>query len=180
MLIRKRKDSTIDTSATISARSARRSSGFTVLELMVVVAISIVLTAAAIPMIKSAMNSMHVNSMVEAISGAVSKTRYKSIMTSQPYTLAITAPSNTYVVTNVTKGTASAAVPLPSQTVAINGGAGATYTFTFCPNGTVYGTGATCAPPGGALPSALSISSQGRQVNISVSSVGNVTTTSVH
>jgi len=177
MLIRKSKDSTNDASAMIAARFARRSSGFTVLELLLVVAVGITLTAVAIPMMKSAMNNMRMNSMADAVIGAVSKTRYKSIMTSQPYTLAITAPSNTYVVTNVTTGTASATVPLPNQTVAINSGTAATYTFTFCPNGTVWGAGGVC--PGAGLPPALSISSQGRLVNINISSVGNVTTTKV-
>jgi Tfp pilus assembly protein PilE len=178
MLIRKSKDSTNDASAMIAARFARRSSGFTVLELLLVVAVGIILAGVAIPMMSSAMNNMHVNSVVDAITGAVSKTRYQSIMTSQPYTLAITAPSNTYVVTNVTTGTASATVPLPNQTVAINSGTAATYTFTFCPNGTVWGAGGGC--PGIVLPPALSVSSQGRQVNLSISSVGNVTTTSIH
>lgn len=179
MLIRRSKNSANDASATIGVRSVCPSGGFTILELLLVVAIGIILTAVAIPMINSALNNMHVNSMVDAITGAVSKTRYQSIMTSQPYTLAITTPSNTYVVTNVTTGTAAATVPLPGQGVLINGGTAATYTLTLCPNGTVYG-GAGGACPGASLPPALSISSQGRQINVSISSVGNVTTTSVH
>ncbi len=178
MLIRRSKNSANDASATIGVRSVCPSGGFTILELLLVVAIGIILTAVAIPMINSALNNMHVNSMVDAISGAVSKTRYQAIMASQPYTLAITAPANTYVVTNVATTAASTAVPLPSQTVVINGGTAATYTLTFCPNGMVYGAGGAC--PGASLPPALSVSSQGRQINVSISSVGNVSTTSIH
>jgi len=154
-----------------------RATGFTVLELLIVIAVGITLTAVAIPIMNTAMNNMHMTSMVDAISTAVSKTRYQSIMTSQPYTLAITAPANTYVVTNVST-TASVSIPLPNNSIAINNGAGATYTFTFCPNGTVWGAGGVC--PGVNQPPALSVSSQGRQINVSVSNVGNVTTTMVH
>lgn len=175
MLIPRRESS--PSAGTISARSAIRSGGFTLLELLLVIFVGTVLMAVAIPTMRSVMNNMRVNSMVSAISGAVAKTRYQAIMGSQPYTLTITAPANTYVVTNVTTTVASAPVPLPGQNVALNGGAGATYTFTFCPNGTVYGAGGVC--PGANAPPALSVSSQGRQVNVNVTSVGNVTTKSI-
>jgi hypothetical protein len=128
----------------------------------------------------TAMNNMHVNSMVDAISGAIAKARYQSIMTSQEYTVVFTVPTNTYVVTNVGTGVATTATPLPSKSVLLNGGTAGTTTFTFCPNGTVYGAGAGCTPPAGAVPPALSVSSQGRQINVAVSGVGNVTTTTIH
>ncbi|MGH9717464.1 MAG: pilus assembly FimT family protein [Candidatus Acidiferrales bacterium] len=156
-----------------------KSRGFTLLELLFVIAVGTILTAVAIPIMNTALNNMHVNSVVDAITGAVSKTRYQSIMTSQPYTMTITAPANTYVATNVGTGVATTTVPipLPSQTVQINSGTTATYTYTFCPNGTVYGAGGVC--PGAGLPPVLTVSLQGRQVNINVSSVGNVSTTLV-
>ncbi len=160
-------------------RLRRTDLGFTVPELLIVVIVGTVLTAIALPMYNSAMTNMRMNSMVGAISGAVSRTRYQSIMSSKIYTLAITAPANTYVVTNVTNGTAAAAVPLPSTSIAINGGTGATYTFTLCPNGVVYGAGGVCAT-GSPAPPALALTYKSREIDISVSGVGNVTSNVIH
>jgi hypothetical protein len=133
----------------------------------------------SIPVYQSIMANMQMNSMASAISGVISQTRYAAIMNAQVYTFVITTPANTYVVSNVTAVTANAAVPLPGTQIAINGGTNATYTFTLCPNGTVYGAGGTCPTSPLTLPPALSATNKGRQVNINVSSVGNVTTTRV-
>ena len=161
-----------------SAGAARLSAGFTLIELLVVVAISIVLTAASVPVLSSAMSRMRLNSAVASISTAISKTRYRSIRNSDVYTLAITAPRNTYVVTDVSANVVDRAVPLPTQ-VALNGGAAAVYVYTFCPNGTVYGAGGICINNAN-LPPALIATYQKRQTNISVSTVGNVTTKNIH
>ena len=115
--------------------------------------------------------------MANGVSAAAGKTRYRAIMNSQIYTLAVSTPANTYVVTNLPTGVADLVVPLPSTLIAINGGGNATYTFTFCPNGTVYGAGGVC--PGANVPPALAFTFKGRQVNINVSSAGNVTTTTI-
>lgn len=147
--------------------------GFTIPELLVALVVGVVLTAVAMPLYSSAMSTMRMNATVQAITGAASRTRYQAVMTSQTYTLAITAPANTYVVTNTNTGVAAAAVPLPNPIIAINSGAAGTYTFTFSPNGTVTGAG------GGAIP-ALALTYQGRETDITVSGVGNVTTKVVH
>lgn len=144
-----------------------------------VMVVGTILTVVAIPLIGNALTSMRVNSAVNAVSSGISKTRYRAIMTSQTYTLAITTPGNSYVVTNVNTGKVDTAVPLPTQGIAINGGANATYSFTLCPNGMIYGAGGACAI-GSPAPPALTITAQSRQVNISVSSVGNVTTTTIY
>jgi prepilin-type N-terminal cleavage/methylation domain-containing protein len=153
--------------------------GFTIVELLIVVLVGTLLTAISIPLYHTAMMNMQMNSMVSAISGALSQTRYAAIMNAQVYTLAITAPANTYVVSNVTSSTTNAAVPLPSTAIAINSGTSATYTYTLCPNGAVYGAGGTCPTSPATLPPSLSISNNGSQINITVSGVGNVTTTRV-
>jgi prepilin-type N-terminal cleavage/methylation domain-containing protein len=159
-------------------RSTRLDEGFTILELLVVLAIGIILTAATVPLLSSTMSRMRLNSAVASISTAISKTRYRSIRNSDIYTLAITAPQNTYVVTNVSANVVDRGEPLPSL-VAINGGAAAVYTYTFCPNGTVYGAGGNCINNAN-LPPALSATYQNRQTDISVSTVGNVTTKNIH
>ncbi len=153
--------------------------GFSIVELLIVVLVSGILAAMAIPRFQSAMQGMQLNSTVSAISGAVSQTRYAAIANAQVYILVITAPANTYVISNVTEGTANTAVPLPSTAILINNGTAATYTYTLCPNGTVYGAGGTCPTSPLTAPPALSATNNGRQVNINVSSVGYVSTTRV-
>ena len=143
--------------------------GFSVPELLIVMLVAAVLTAVAMPMYNSAMNNMRMNGTASAISGAVSRTRYRAVMTSQAYTLVITAPANTYVVKNLSTAVSDSAIPLPNSGIAINGGTAGTYTFTLNANGTVSGAG------GGAIP-ALALTYQGHETDITVSGVGNVTT----
>ena len=154
---------------------ALRHEGFSVVELLIVLAVGTILSAIAIPMFNRAMINMRMNSTVSGITGAISKTRYRAIYNSQVYTLAITAPANTYVVKNVNTNTGDPSVPLPSQAIVLNGGVNATYTFTLCPNGTVYGAGGAC--PGNSTAPVLAVAYQGRQINVNVSSAGNATTT---
>ena len=157
----------------------RAERGFTIVELLIVVLVGTLLTAISVPLYHTAMMNVQMNSMVSAITGAVSQTRYAAIMNAQVYTLAITAPANTYVVSNVTASTSNAAIPLPSTAIAINSGTSATYTFTLCPNGAVYGAGGTCPTSPVTVPPSISVSNNGSQINITVSGVGNVTTTRV-
>ena len=154
------------------------SSGFTLPEILIALVVGTILTAIAVPLVGSAMASMHLQSMVNGITSAISRTRYQAIMNSKIYTLAITAPADTYQVTDVTGGFTYPAVPLPNQDVALNGGTGATYTFTLCPNGTVYGAGGAC--PGNTATPSLAATIAGREIDISVSQVGDVTTKTVH
>lgn len=151
--------------------------GFSVAELLSVILAIIILAAISVPVFNNAMTDMQMSSTVNAISAAISQTRYSSIMNGQVYTLAFTAPADTYVVTNVTTNIASATVPLPNQTVNINGGTSATYTYTLCPNGIVFGAGGAC--PGNTAPPSLTVQNQAREITINVSSVGNVSTTSI-
>lgn len=149
-------------------------SGFTMPEILVAVFVIIITTAIAVPIYNNTLMNWRMNSMASAITGAISSTRYQALSKSQIYTLAITAPANTYVVTNVSTSTAGTAVPLPSNQILVNGGSG-TSTFTLCPNGVVYGAGGTCVT-GNPAPPTISVSYNSRTITVSVSSVGNVTT----
>ena len=169
------RDSQTELRAPQSARPRDVSSGFTLIEMVLVVMTGLVLTAIAIPIINSALASMDVKSMGSAISAGVSNARYQAIQNSQIYTLVVTTPANTYVIKNVATGVSGPTVPLPRPAVTINGGTSATFTFTFCPNGMTYGAGGTC--PSGNTPPVLTATYQGRTMTINVSSVGNVTTT---
>jgi prepilin-type N-terminal cleavage/methylation domain-containing protein len=152
-----------------------KSAGLSLPELMIGMAVAAVLTAMSVPVVNSTMARMRMNSAVNSISTAISKARYQAIRNSDIYTLAINVPQNTYVVTDVTSNVPNAAVPLPNI-VAINGGTSAVFTYTLCPNGTVYGAGGTCTNNTNAPP-ALSVTYSQLQTNINVSTVGNVTTT---
>ena len=158
---------------------AARARGFTLPELAAVVAVIMILVGISAPSLASTLSLFKVRGGVSAISAAIQSTRYRAIMTSQIYTIAFTAPADSYVITNVGTATASNAVPLPgNRALILNGGVGATYTFTLCPDGTVNGSAGTC-PNATAVP-ALSVAYQTRQVNINVSSAGSITTTFIH
>jgi prepilin-type N-terminal cleavage/methylation domain-containing protein len=148
--------------------------GFTVIELLVVLAIGTVLTVMSIPVIGNALSRMRLNSAVSSVTTTISKTHYRAIRNSDIYTMTITTPQNTFLVTDISQNKADRVEPLPSE-VSINGGAAAAYTYTFCPNGTVYGAGAACVNNPN-LPPALLVTYQARQTNINISTVGNVTT----
>ena len=159
--------------------------GFTVPELLIALVIGTVMTAVAIPMFFKALNNARLSNAVSSISSVISSTRYSALMKSQTYTVVITAPANTYVVTNVSTSTAGAATPVANgQTIKINGGTATTYTYTFCPNGTTYGATSGLCPGQTSFtavnPPALSLTYGSRQVNIAVSTVGNVTTTIIN
>lgn len=170
--------STRDRDSAHFPRNQNSSRGYTLPELLIAIIVGTILTAMAIPVMNSANSSMRLNSTVSAITAAISQTHYRSIMNSQVYTFVLATPNNTYVVTNVTTNAADASVPLPNQPVVLNGGANATYTFTFCPNGTVYGAGGTC--PANNSPPALTATYGGKQTNLNISTVGNVIATIIH
>lgn len=153
--------------------------GFTLLEMVIVVAIGVVLTALAIPVISTTWANMRINAAVGQFSGAIASARYRAIKDSQPYTFVLTTPANTYVETNTVTLTADAAIALPSY-VTITGTGGSPFTYTLCPNGIIYGAGGVCNPPPATTPTTLSFTYQGRQINLAVSGVGNVTTTIIH
>jgi len=155
----------------------RGSRGVSTPELLIAMIIGSILTAAAIPAYNAGMTGMRLNATAGAISGAVSGARYRAIMNSQIYTITFTAPGNTYVVKNIATNTSAAPVPLPTPLVAVNGGTAATYVYTLCPNGTVFGAGGTC-PNANSTP-ALVLTYKGREIDLSVSGAGNVTTKTV-
>jgi len=170
-----------------------RNSGFSLIEALIVVAITIVLAGIAIPVFSNAMNSYRQSATVSAASGAVSATRMQAIMRGYPYELIFTPSSLSYQLYNevppattfslVTPGTGSATTPLPNAGQVTMTGlvsctappaltgctamTGTTITYTFNANGTV-----TLSPAG----VAMQIKNSVKTNTIWVSGVGNVTT----
>jgi Tfp pilus assembly protein FimT len=154
-----------------------------VIELLIVVVVGGIITAIAIPVLNTAMNNMRMNSVVSGISAALSKTRYRAVMTNQVYTLVLTTATDTFVVTNTGTGVADAKAPLPSTLVVLTGATAGTFTYTFCPNGMVYGAAAVCTITNNVANNAaptITATYQGRQMTVNVSSVGNVTNTTIY
>jgi len=72
--------------------------GFTLLEMVIVLAIMVITTVIAVPVATSTMNSYYVNNAVTSLTGAVQTTRYQSISNGYPYALVINAAASTYQV----------------------------------------------------------------------------------
>ena len=153
--------------------------GFTMIEVLIVMAIAIVLAGIAIPITTNAMNSYRQNAAVAATTSAISATRFLAIMRGYPYQLVFTSSSMSYQVFNevppastfslVTPSIGSATTPLPAA-----GGismTGTSFTYTFSANGTVTST----ASPAG---TAMQIKNSVKSNTITVSGVGNVSVSS--
>ena len=159
-------------------------SAFSMIEIMIVIAISILLAGIAIPIMTNAMNSYRQNAAVAAASGAISATRFQAIMRGYPYEIIFTSSTMSYQVYNEPSGatcppTFSAlgtAIPLPAAGNITITQSSATYTFNA--NGTVYGAVSTTSPcPNSAIPT-LQIKNAVRSNTITVTGVGNVQTAS--
>jgi prepilin-type N-terminal cleavage/methylation domain-containing protein len=168
--------------------------GFTLIEILIVIAITMVLAGISIPIFGNAMNSYRESASVSAVTGAIQANRYQAIMHGYPYQLVFTTTTMSYQVFNevppattfslVTPGVGSATTPLPSAGAIVMTGlvgcatttsltscttmTGTTITFTFSANGTVS------VSPGAAL---IEISNSVKKSLIAVSGVGNVTVT---
>jgi len=157
------------------ARS-QRMPGFTLVELLVVMAIVLLVSAMAAPMARNSIRTYRLNAASSALSGAIQSTRYQSIMVGCPYTMQLTASSINYqIATQSITGTPPAcattytnvgsAVPWStSKEISIS----ADVTLTFNPSGTVTSN------QSGAPPTVLTINLGGMSKALTVSGVGNV------
>ena len=74
--------------------------GVGLMEMVVVLAISMVFTAISMPSIQSTLKSYHLNSAVAAIAGAIQSTRYMTITYGCPHTVTFVQTTATYRVAN--------------------------------------------------------------------------------
>lgn len=65
-------------------------SGFTLLEAVMVMAITLIMAGIAIPIFKQAMYNYNLNATVSAASGAISSARFQAIMSGYPFELTFT------------------------------------------------------------------------------------------
>lgn len=149
----------------------RRPFGFTLIELMVVLAIILIVTAMAIPLIGSALAQYRMNSTVLSVTGIMQATRYRAISSGYPYRVLFSSAALTYQVqndpnSNGTYANVGNAVPIasPSFQPVMN----ADLTLQFRPNGAV-------SVVTGALP--MTITMNNNVKTITVGTYGNINVT---
>ena len=136
-----------------TSSNQRTKAGFTLLELVVVVAIAMVLAAIAVPVITNSLRVFTYKSSIAAFTGAIQGTRYQAIYHGCPYQLAFSSATMTYTVASqvppvgtatclTAMGTPSAAVPLPGRGVKLT----ADLTLLFHPSGQVVATVGSLTP----------------------------------
>jgi len=107
------------------------------LELVIVLAIGSILTAMAIPQVRSGLYSYRLNSAVAMAKWAIQSTRFQALMKGYPYQVVFSAANTNYQIQNLPSGTTYAnvgsVVPLAGSPMTVNQDA----TINFLPNGFV-------------------------------------------
>ena len=126
-------------------RAAQRSDGYSLLQIVITLAVVSTLGAMALPTTRNALRNYRLTAAVASATGAITATRYQAIMRSYPYNLTFNSTNATYQVANEPSGATSftnvgGAVPLSGAgDVTIN----RTTTLQFNANGTVSATTGT-------------------------------------
>jgi prepilin-type N-terminal cleavage/methylation domain-containing protein len=149
-----------------SGRSSRRNQrGFTLVEVIFACLIGVILTAMAIPQIKSSLNAYRLNSAVAMAKWGIQSTRFQALSKGYPYQVVFTAASASYQVQNLPSGSTyqnvGTAIPLASWPMTFS----ADTTINFKANGFVSSTPSNN----------FTIQYQGVTASITVSNYGNVT-----
>lgn len=117
---------------------SRYAAGYSLVELLIVVAIALLMAAFAIPATRSAIASYQLSAAVDSATGAIQGARYQAIMQGYPYQVAFSSTNNTFQVLNEAPPATSftnvgSAVPLSAVGITLS----APTTFQFKPNGSV-------------------------------------------
>ncbi len=145
-----------------------RQSGFSMLELVVTLAIILIASAMAVPLVKGVIGQYQVNATVQSVTGIIQGTRYRAIASGYPYRVVFSAANATYQVQsdpNNNGAFANVGAAVPFSTSAGKPVINADLTLQFKGNGVV----STAA---GALPMTLTM--KGQTKTISVGIYGNV------
>jgi prepilin-type N-terminal cleavage/methylation domain-containing protein len=74
-----------------------RAAGFSMVEVLVVLAVVLIIASASIPVITTTLASMHLGSAASSLSGAIQAARYQAISVGCPFTITVNAsPANSY------------------------------------------------------------------------------------
>lgn len=146
--------------------------GMTVLELLIVVSISIVMTAMAVPAVRSATRYFQLRGAISSVSGTIQTTRYQALKRGYPYRLVLDNAAGTMQVqsdpNNIgTFANVDSAIPISGSGTPVI--LDAAVTFTFRPGGMV--TSSTADANGN---TAMTVSFESKSGSITVSRYGNV------
>jgi prepilin-type N-terminal cleavage/methylation domain-containing protein len=163
-----------------------RRRGFTLIELVVTMAVVLITTIIAVPLVQNVSGYFKLRGAVSTVTGAIQSARYQAIFQGCPYQVAFTSATGIYQVqnepysgvtglcaaafSNVCTG-AQAACPVPlsgsGNAVALNADA----TLTMSPGGKIQGAAA--------CPCTMVLTYSNRTATILVSSYGNISVTYV-
>ena len=136
------------------------------IEIVLVLAIGLILSAMAVPQVQSGVNNYRLSSAVAMAKWAIQSTRFQALMKGYPYQVVFTASTNSYQIQNLPTGTTyqnvDSSVPLAGWPMTFNQDT----TINFKPNGMVTATVGT---------NSFTITYQGTTKTITVSNYGNVT-----
>ena len=144
-----------------------RSRGFSLIEVLVIVAIGTILTVIAIPSISSGLRNYRLEGAISSVTWAVHSTRYQALMEGYPFQVVFSSAANTYQIQSSPTGVAGpysnvgSATPFSAFPVTLS----ADTTLNFRPNGFVQATTGTLV---------FNVAYQGVCQKISVTNYGNV------
>ncbi len=154
--------------------------GFSLLELVIAVAIGLIITLLAIPLMLNVSAYLRLRGAVSSVNGAIQSTRYQAVFQGVPYQVVFLAAANTYQVQNQPAspgpfvnvcpgGLAACPVPLSGTGTPVT--LNQDTTFTFRPGGAVQ------SPQAAAGITTLILTMGARTATIKVSSYGNTNVT---
>jgi len=154
------------TAFTTADKTAQR--GYTVIELLIVVAITIIVVAIAVPQTQSAVASYRLRSAVGTVTGAIQSTRYQAISQGYPFAVAFSQAGKNYQISSDPTRTSNfknvgSAIPLGNSIIL-----GGDTTLQFHPSGIVQSSVGSMT---------LTVSNGARTATIKVTTYGSATVT---
>ena len=153
------------------ARKRKSSRGFTLLELLMSMAVGVILTAVSVPMVNSSLVNYRMNSSVTMVSSAINSARYQAIYQGYPFTLTFTKSGGTYQLASQKPPATSfsnvgGAIPFEGGGMALNQD---TVTLRFSPGGVVTSSAGDMSD--------IELTYKGQTRKIAVSTYGKLTVT---
>jgi Tfp pilus assembly protein FimT len=166
-----------------TASAGKTSAGFTLMELLIGIAIVMIMTAIALPMLQSGMAYFRLRGAISSITGAIQSTRYQAIVQGIPYQVVFDSTAKTYQIQNQPGGAgafvnvcvpAQASCPVPLSGSGMPVTLDVDTTLTFSPGGRVSSTN----PANKTVPITMVITYTGKPPeSIQVSTYGNINVT---
>jgi len=124
-----------------TGRHSGNSRGFSMIEMLIMLAIGTILTIMAIPSVNAGLRNYRIDGAISAVTWAIHSTRYQALMQGYPFQVVLTSAANNYQIQSmpppaVVYSNVGTAVPISSWPVLLS----ADITLNFKPNGFVSST----------------------------------------